>query len=103
MERYSVSRVMGSELVRVGTLWRATRGMEQFFYAAAYLERGAAPLSLSLPLRTQDYVPTTQTTLPAPLIQTATPTQPALLSRVMPRAENQALSHGPGTTIPQRL
>ena len=54
MERYSVSRVMGSELVRVGTLWRATRGMEQFSYATSYVERGEAPLSLSLPFRTQN-------------------------------------------------
>ena len=54
-ERYAVSRVIGSELVRVGTLLRSVRGQERFSYAGSYLERGEAPLSLSLPLRSEDY------------------------------------------------
>lgn len=56
IERYSVSRVIGPNLVRVGTLWRVARGQERFSYVESYLARGEAPLSLSLPLRSRDYV-----------------------------------------------
>jgi len=55
IERYSVSRTIGSELVRVGTLQRSARGQERFSYAESYLGRGGSPLSLSLPLRSEDY------------------------------------------------
>jgi hypothetical protein len=48
IERYSVSRTIGSELVRVGTLQRSARGQERFSYAESYLGRGGSPLSLSL-------------------------------------------------------
>ncbi len=47
-----VSRVVGGELVHVGTIRRAGRGAEETFeYADSYLERdGASPISFSLPL-----------------------------------------------------
>jgi hypothetical protein len=56
-----VARVVGDELVHVGVINRAERGMaESFAYSDSYLERaGACPLSMSLrqmsskPCRTQ--------------------------------------------------
>lgn len=43
IERCTVSRVIGSELVHVGTLWLAARGQERFSYAESYLARGETP------------------------------------------------------------
>ena len=49
----AVARVVGDELVHVGTITRAERGVpEAFTYASSYLGRSdACPLSLSLPLK----------------------------------------------------
>lgn len=52
-----VARVVGDELVHVGVINRAERGMaESFAYSDSYLERaGACPLSMSLPLSPRKY------------------------------------------------
>lgn len=50
-----VHRVIGAELVRVGTIWRPARGGETFTYAQEYLEGGGELLSLSLPLSLREF------------------------------------------------
>lgn len=55
MERFTVSRVVDNDLVRVGTIERTAPGTEQFRYASSYLERNEGPLSLSLPLSSHTF------------------------------------------------
>ena len=78
-----VFRVMGSILVRVGSIERAQRGADEVFsYAESYLERDAAvPLSLSLPFQRGAYPAQTMRPYFAGLLPEG-PTREAALSQL---------------------